>query len=149
MSDRPPPNPAQVAAVGAALVTALQSERAAAGRGGGGEAADTLAGLLARLASGADAGDRAALALMDMQSHADGLFLGFLFLGTLDLLLLWLLGASEAAGRAPRGMQRLHSSAASDLSKQGSAVRDLQLAINASAATLSPRAPHAPGQQLA
>jgi hypothetical protein len=145
------PDPAQVAAVGAALVTALQSERAAAGRGGGGEAADTLAGLLARLASGADAGDRAALALVDMQSRADGLFLGFLFLGTLDLLLLWLLGAGEAAGRAPRGMQRLHSSAASDLdlSKQGSAVRDLQLAMTASAATLSPRAPHPPGQQLA
>ncbi|KAK9821430.1 hypothetical protein WJX81_004751 [Elliptochloris bilobata] len=134
----------QIAVVGAALLAALQREKLASDADS--KPPDALADLLARVAAGA--GGSAVVA--DMQRCADVVFLGFLFLGVLDLLLLWLLGAEAAACRHKRGLQGLPSSTGSELSKQGSAARDLHnlpLSVAATSATLSPRAPHPPGQQ--
>lgn len=67
----------QVAAVGAALLAALQRERQASGADA--RAPDALAELLTRVASGAGGSAVAS----DMQQRLDVMFLGFLFLGVL------------------------------------------------------------------
>lgn len=135
--------------MGSVLVAAIQREKLLPQTSGAdGAPLDALTALLARLASGADASDRSMLVAADVQRRADVMFLGFLFLGILNLLLLWLLGAETLTVRPPRGMQRLHSNAGSELNKQGSiVVQELPLSVVATSATLSPRVPRPPGQQ--